>query len=80
MCVNRTDNNMFKKATKNLVVTDFCINTHTHTHTFPLYRINQIFAFWHNIVLLISPVLRMFMDRRVLLCPVVSGKTLFGLQ
>ena len=29
---------MYKKAAENLAVLDFCINTHTHTHTqFPLY-------------------------------------------
>ena len=34
MCVIRTmENKNVKKAAKNLVVSDFCINTHTHTHT-----------------------------------------------
>ena len=39
MCVSQLNNNvMYKKAAENLVVLDFCINTHTHTHTqFPLY-------------------------------------------
>ena len=32
MCVIRSmENNIVKKAAKNLVVSDFCINTHTHT-------------------------------------------------
>ena len=34
MCVIRSmENKNVKKAAKNLVVSDFCINTHTHTHT-----------------------------------------------
>ena len=39
MCVNSlSDKMMYKKAAGNLAVLDFCINTHTHTHTeFPLY-------------------------------------------
>ena len=34
MCVIKSmENKNVKKAAKNLVVSDFCINTHTHTHT-----------------------------------------------
>ena len=39
MCVNSLNSKtVYKKAAENLAVLDFCINTHTHTHTqFPLY-------------------------------------------
>ena len=34
MCVNSLCGKiMYKKAADNLAVLDFCINTHTHTHT-----------------------------------------------
>ena len=33
MCVIKSmQNNIVKKAAKNLVVSDFCIKKHTHTH------------------------------------------------
>ena len=42
MCVIRSmENKNVKKAAKNLVVSDFCINTHTHTHTFAPTAITQ---------------------------------------
>ena len=43
---------MYKKDAKDLVVSNFCINTHTHTHTHTISPINknEIFATRHNIV------------------------------
>ena len=44
MCVNSLNTKtVCKNAAGNLVVLDFCINTHTHTHNFP-YNITETTA------------------------------------
>ena len=48
MCVIKSmQNNVVKKAAKNLVVSDFCINTHTHTHN-SSYSNNTISTYCAN--------------------------------
>ena len=42
MCVNNYSNNICKKSANNLVVSTFCINTHTHTHRNPSINLDTI--------------------------------------
>ena len=53
MCVNSLNIKEMcaRKAALNLVVLDFCINTHTHTHTqFPLCYIKKVQQVFYAVV------------------------------
>ena len=51
-----------RKAARNLAVLDFCINTHTHTHTIPLYYIKKVQQAFFAVVNELQAIITLWLD------------------